>query len=121
MREKIVVCLRGMAFHASVGSLPHERELRQPIEIDVEVFCSRLYADDGVTPALDYRDIHALIGDAVGAEHTDFLETIAARIRDSVLQIAVVSGVRVAVRKPHVPLGSPLLHSEVRLEVLDEG
>ena len=29
------ITLRAMRFHALVGILPHERELEQPIEIDV--------------------------------------------------------------------------------------
>jgi Dihydroneopterin aldolase len=105
------ITLAGMRFHVRVGVLPHERELAQPLELDLTV---RLAA--GTTAVLDYRDLYAIVRDAVGAEPLDYLETVGAAIVTRVLGLPGAAHVRVAVRKPHVALGGPLAYAEVVLE-----
>jgi 7,8-dihydroneopterin aldolase/epimerase/oxygenase len=100
------VTLRGMRFHVRVGILPHERELPQPLEVDVSAH---------VAPGsiVDYRELYDAARAVVDAEPLDYLERIGDAIASRVLGVGGVRRVRVAVRKPHVALAGPLLHAEV--------
>jgi dihydroneopterin aldolase len=103
--------LAGMRFHVRVGVLPHERELAQPLEIDLAVRVER-----GATDVLDYRALYAIVRDVVAAEPLDYLEAIGEDVAAAVMTLHGAAGVRVAVRKPHVALGGPLAFAEVVVE-----
>lgn len=105
------ITLAGMRFHVRVGVLPHERELPQPLEIDLQVWLS-----PGAAAVLDYRTLHALAADVVAGEPLDYLEAVATAVLDAALALEEVQEARVAVRKPHVALGGPLGHAEVVVE-----
>jgi dihydroneopterin aldolase len=99
-----------MRFHVRVGTLPHEAELPQPLEVDVSV---DLVDGAGV---LDYRQLYEVVSTVTSAEPLRFLEEVAARIADESLLLEGAAKVRVAVRKPHVPLPGPLAHAEIVIE-----
>jgi dihydroneopterin aldolase len=105
------ISLAGMRFHVCVGVLAHEREIAQPLEIDLVV---RHAADrDGV---LDYRDLYAAASEAVRSDALTYLEPLAEAIAARALALAGVTWCRVAVRKPHVALGGPLAYAQVAVE-----
>jgi len=105
------ITLRAMRFHALVGILPHERELAQPIEIDVT---ARLGDGDGI---VDYRRMYEATASVFSSGPIDFLEEIAARVASRLFEDhRRISSVRVAVRKPQVALGGPLAYAEVALD-----
>jgi dihydroneopterin aldolase len=106
-----VITLAGMRFHVRVGILPHEREIAQPLELDLTV---RRAA--GSSAFVDYRALYAIVCAVVGAEPLEYLESIGAEIVARALALDGVGHVRVAVRKPHVPLGGPLAYAEVVVE-----
>jgi dihydroneopterin aldolase len=107
----MAVTLAGMRFHVRVGVLPHERELAQPLELDLTV---RLAA--GPSDVLDYRILYAIVREVVEAEPLDYLETIGVAVATRVLALPAAAHARVAVRKPHVALGGPLAYAEVVVE-----
>ena len=109
--ERLAITLAAMRFHARVGILPHEREIAQPIEVDLTV-----HRRAGASELIDYRALYAIVRDAAADEPLDYLESLAAVIVDAVSALPGVGGVRVAVRKPHVALGGPLAHAEIVLE-----
>jgi dihydroneopterin aldolase len=109
----VAITLAGMRFHVRVGILPHERELAQPLELDLTVRRASDAAD-----VLDYRTLYAIVREVVEAEPLDYLETIGADVAARVLALPAASHVRVAVRKPQVALGGPLAYAEV---VVEEG
>jgi dihydroneopterin aldolase len=99
-----------MRFHARVGILPHEREIAQPIEIDLTVWpAGRLRAGP---EALDYRGLYETAAGVVARE-LGWLEEVGEAVADLVLRDPRIRRARVAVRKPHVALPGPLLHAEV--------
>lgn len=101
-----------MRFHARVGILAHERELPQPLEIDVDAWLAR-----AAGPAvLDYRALYDVAAAVVADGELRYLEDVASRVADGALALGRVSRVRVAVRKPHVALPGPLAHAGVVLE-----
>lgn len=106
----IEITLRAMRFHGLVGILPHERDIPQPIEIDLTV---TIASGEGV---IDYRELYAIAANAVVGQ-TSFLEGLADRIAKSALDHSPrIRTARVAVRKPHVPLPGPLAYAEVVVE-----
>ena len=103
------ITLRGMAFHTLIGVLPHEREHPQPLEVDLTVWVR------GDRRILDYRRLYAEVRAAVLAPDLFYLEELAESITTRVLADPLVSGARVAIRKPHVALGGPLRDVEVAI------
>lgn len=99
-----------MRFHARVGILPHERELPQPLELDLTVWL------DAGTEVLDYRDLYADVAHVVAEDPLLYLEEIAEAVARRALVRPRASRVRVAVRKPHVALAGPLAYAEIVIE-----
>jgi dihydroneopterin aldolase len=101
----------GMHFHVCVGILPHEREIAQPLEIDLVV---RHAADR--TEVLDYRALYETTCATIDADPLTYLEPLAAALAARALAVEGVLWCRVAIRKPHVALGGPLAHAQVAVE-----
>jgi dihydroneopterin aldolase len=110
-RSRIAITLAAMRFHVRVGILPHERELTQPLELDLTVRLAPESAE-----VLDYRTLYALTREVIERGPLEYLETIGGEIASRCLALPGVASVRVAVRKPHVSLGGPLAHAEVVVE-----
>lgn len=108
------VALAGMRFHARVGILPHERELPQPLEVDVRV---RVHPTS--SEVLDYRLLHDLVARVVEAGPLHYLESVAAALHRDVIALPAVTWARIAVRKPQVMLAGPVAHAEVVVEGSD--
>ena len=105
------ITLRAMRFHALVGILPHERELAQPIEVDVTA-----HVGDGAG-IVDYRRMYEAVADVFSVGPVDYLEEIAERVASRLFaDHQRIASVRVAVRKPHVALGGPLAYAEVAVD-----
>jgi len=106
------ITLRAMRFHALVGILPHERELAQPIEIDVT---ARVGEGEGV---VDYRRMYDATASVFAAGPVDYLEEIAERVAGRLFaDHRRIASVHVAVRKPQVALGGPLAYAEVAVDI----
>ncbi len=103
------VALIGMQFHVCVGILAHERELSQPLEVD-------LLVRHTAAAALDYRELFAIARDVVATDERLYLEPIAETMAQRALALAGVRWCRVALRKPHVALGGPLAFAQVAVE-----
>ena len=108
--DRLAVTLAGLRFHARVGILPHEREVPQPLELDVTAW-PRVPGR-----VLDYRALYDAAADAVAAQPLSYLEDVAGDVAGRVLAAGEAARVRVAVRKPHVAMPGPLAYAEVVLE-----
>ena len=111
MTDRVSITLAGMRFHARVGVLTHERDLPQPLEVDLTV-----WRVPHARTLLDYRELYAAVAEVLGREPIRFLEDVADEVATRVLALRGASRVRVTVRKPHVMLPGPLHHAEVVLE-----
>jgi 7,8-dihydroneopterin aldolase/epimerase/oxygenase len=105
------VALDGMRFNVRVGILPHERELAQPLEVDIVVRHGM-----GANAVLDYRDLYEAVRTCVTDAELTYLELIGEAIAVRALSLTGVEWCRVTIRKPHVSLGGPLDHARVTLE-----
>jgi dihydroneopterin aldolase len=104
------ITLRGMHFHVLVGILPQERV--QPQRLDVDVIA---WVHPGRPGIVDYRELHDAARSAVMASPREYLEEIAEAVAGRALAVDGVARVQVSVRKPDVPLGSPLEFVEVSI------
>jgi dihydroneopterin aldolase len=105
------ITLRAMRFHALVGILPHERDLPQPIEIDVTAHVGE---GEGI---VDYRRIYEATAAVFSAGPIDFLEEIAETVATRLFsEHRRITAIHVAVRKPQVALGGPLAYAEVAVD-----
>jgi dihydroneopterin aldolase len=111
------VALNGVTFHALVGVLPHERQIPQPIEVDVRVWPRTPAARAQGGSLLDYRQLYGVVASVLDEGPTDYLEGVALSIAERVIATDQASRVRVTVRKPHVPLPGPLHNAEVAIEL----
>jgi dihydroneopterin aldolase len=119
MHSATEITLRGMRFHALIGILPHEREIPQPLEIDLTVWLStELTRESASNPAaiVDYRWLYDRVSATVAAGPTGYIEALAVTIADRALEDPRLSRARVTVRKPNVALPGPLAGAEVRVE-----
>jgi dihydroneopterin aldolase len=109
MPELDAITLHGMSFHTLIGVLPHEREHRQPLEIDLTAWVNR------GSSVVDYRRLYAEVRAAVESERLFYLEELADSIAARILGEKAVQTVKVAVRKPHAAIGGPLEYAEVQI------
>lgn len=112
------ISLKGMRFHTCVGLLPHERQIPQPLELDLTIWLSLRDVGETDSPQrlLDYRDLYALVSDTVGRSHHRLLEALCEKVARNALALDGVERVRVAARKPHAPINGPLDYVEVEVE-----
>lgn len=105
------VALMGMRFHVCVGVLPHEREIAQPLEVDLVI------RHDAMAGAVvDYRELYDAARTTIASDPLTYLEPLAEALATRVLTIAGVTWCRVALRKPQVALGGPLAFAQVAVE-----
>lgn len=105
------ITLSAMRFHARIGILPHERDIAQPVEVDLTVWVGARKPGDG--PAVDYRALYGIAAAAFEHGHVGYLEEVAEEVARRALAEPRVARARVAVRKPHVALPGPLAHAQV--------
>jgi dihydroneopterin aldolase len=112
------ITLKGMRFHTLVGLLPHEEHVPQPLELDLTVRLSlrRVGETDSPGQLVDYRHLYAAVAEIVGSSPHRLLEALCEKVAARVLAIPAVERVRVAARKPHVPIPGPLDYVEVVLD-----
>ena len=102
---------------AIVGALPHEREIAQPLQIDLTLDVD--LADAGRSDDLDDTVHYGLVADQVIAlvqESKDtLLERLAARVADEVLTFDRVEAVTVLVTKLRPPIAVDAASTAVRM------
>ena len=117
MQTNYEVALNGVTFHARVGVLPHEREFAQPIDVDVRVWPRTPPGSVDGGSLLDYRQLYDLVAAVFDEGPIDYLEGLALSVAERAMATEKVTRVRVAARKPHVPLPGPLHNAEVVIEL----
>ena len=120
MTDRIVV--RDMVFYAYHGVYEAEREIGQRFEVDVELELDLRPAGlvDDIDVAVDYVDLYGVVEKTVNQHSFRLVEGLAEAIARGVLSSYEgrhqVEGVKVRVRKPHVPIGGLTGGVEVEIE-----
>ncbi len=95
------VILRGIRVNASLGILPWERQVRQPVEVDVdaEVDTSALLQTGDLLSGVDFSVVIEVVEAIAHDGHIDLVEVMADRIANAILDRTPARRVRVIVRK----------------------
>ena len=113
------IFLRGMRFMACHGVLPHEREVPQPFEVDVEMGLDLRAAgeSDDLDDTVNYAKVYDVVSTVLTVTRKYLIEAIAEEIADDLLRdFDVLCLVRVTVHKPAAPIDG--IFSDVGVSIL---
>lgn len=111
--------LHNMQFYAFHGVNPEEKILGQRFEVDVALSVDARPAglSDDLRQTINYAQVYKVVKRIVEEERFDLIEALAERLATRIGKQFGPDGVRVCVRKPHVPLkGSVLEYVAVDIE-----
>ena len=113
------IFLRGIRFMACHGVLPHEREIPQPFEVDVELGLSLRAAgeSDALDDTVNYAKVYHTVSSIMDGAPKQLIEALAEEIADDLLRDFVsLRWVRVTVHKPAAPIDG--MFSDVGVTIL---
>ena len=113
------IFLRGMRFMACHGVLPHEREVPQPFEVDVEMGLDLRAAgeSDDLDDTVNYAKVYDVVSTVLTVARKYLIEAIAEKIADDLLRdFDSLRWVRVTVHKPTAPIDG--IFSDVGVTIL---
>lgn len=98
--------LTGIEVYAKHGVLEHEQERAQVFRVDVTAYMdlSAPAESDDLADALDYSTLALEIREAVASESNKLIETVAARVADTVMAHPQVTKSVVTIHKPDAPM-----------------
>lgn len=107
-----------MKFFSHSGLYPFEREIGQPIEVDVTCrMCLRVAGESDQFPdTVDYAKIHEEVARIVEKGGHTLIEALANDVAVAVLAFDPVEHVEVRCRKPNVRLSGIIEYVEVAIE-----
>lgn len=96
------ISLNGIKAQAIIGTFPEERQKRQPVIADVEIFCdlSRAGRSDELNDTVDYFELEERIHNIIETSEFKLLERLAHVISVSVLSDPRIKSCRVTLTKP---------------------
>ncbi|MCY4515421.1 MAG: dihydroneopterin aldolase [Candidatus Tectomicrobia bacterium] len=103
--------LRNMQFYGFHGVNPEEKVLGQRFEIDVALSVDTRPAglSDDLRQTINYAQVYKVVKHIVEKEKFDLIETLAETLAAQIGKRFGPDGVRISVRKPHVPLKESVL------------
>ena len=113
------IFLRGMRFMACHGVLPHEQEVSQPFEVDVELGLSLRTAgeSDDLDDTVNYAKVYHTVSSVMDGAPKQLIEALAEEIADDLLRDFVsLRWVHVTVHKPAAPIDG--MFSDVGVTIL---
>ena len=113
------IFLRGMRFMACHGVLPHEQEIPQPFEVDVELGLDLRAAgeSDDLSDTVNYAEVYDLISLVMNGPSKQLIEALAEEIADDLLRgFPLLRRVRVTLHKPAAPIDG--IFSDVGISIL---
>jgi dihydroneopterin aldolase len=98
--------LTGLSVHGHHGVYDDERSLGQEFIVDVvlELDLDKAATTDDVADTVHYGELADQLAGIVAGEPVKLIETLASRLVDACLSLALVQGATVTVHKPHAPL-----------------
>jgi len=111
------IYINGLRLLALVGVLPHEREVLQPVQVDIDMEVDLLEAGltDNLVDSADYGAISVAVAETVRMSTDLLLERLASRIAERVLQFDHVEVVDVRLTKLRPPIPEDVDSSAVRI------
>ncbi|MDO4258057.1 MAG: 2-amino-4-hydroxy-6-hydroxymethyldihydropteridine diphosphokinase [Actinomycetaceae bacterium] len=102
-----VITLKGLRAEGIHGVLDHEKDTPQPFIVDLCLWvdASAAHSSDDISDTVSYARVADDVVAVITGPSVRLIETLAARIADSIHAIDGVVGVEVTVHKPQAPLG----------------
>lgn len=115
------ISLKNMQFYGYHGAYAAEKELGQPVEVDVDLFgdFSRSSLTDDVELSINYVDVYTIVKDLVEEQEFNLIEALAEAIASQIVSSYDLKQVRVRVRRPLAPVGG--LVQSVEVEIVRPG
>ena len=113
------IFLRGMRFMVCHGVLPHEREVPQPFEVDVEMGLDLRAAgeSDDLDDTVNYAKVYDVVSTVLTVTRKYLIEALAEEIAEDLLRdFDSLRWVRVTVHKPTAPIDG--IFSDVGVTIL---
>ena len=113
------IFLRGMRFMVCHGVLPHEREVPQPFEVDVEMGLDLRAAgeSDDFDDTVNYAKVYDVVSTVLTVTRKYLIEALAEEIAEDLLRdFDSLRWVRVTVHKPTAPIDG--IFSDVGVTIL---
>lgn len=109
--------LRGLVITTIIGTLPHERTLAQPLQIDLSLFVNLRQAgqSDDLGDTVHYGEVTERVAQVVRGAQDRLLERLAERVAESVLAMPRVEAVEVTVAKLRPPVPEQLHSTAVHI------
>lgn len=104
-RDRIL--LEELVFQCQIGALSFEQAFRQPLAIDLELFCKTLPAceSDRLDETISYAEVYEVTRQVAEQSTFNLVERMAGAISARLLaEFSRVDAVEVTVRKPHAPI-----------------
>jgi len=108
------IFLRGMAFSAAHGVLPHEKKMRQRFVVDAELLRDLHAAGlhDDVAETVNYAEVYEIVRRTIEGAPKNLIESLAEDIAEQVLSsFSMIRGASITVHKPEAPI--PGIFSDV--------
>ena len=95
-----------------------EKQVSRRFEIDcmLGLDIGRAAATDSLSDTIDYGQVHRIIENIFSAKTYNLVETLAAKIADTLFESFQLEKITVRVRKINPLLGGPVDYAEVELE-----
>ncbi len=97
------VIIEGLQVDAVIGVFDWERQILQPVVVDLELGCDicRAAQTDNIADAVNYKAVCDLVSDLIIDTKAQLIERLAVLICDKILaEYSAVQHIKVTVRKP---------------------
>jgi dihydroneopterin aldolase len=111
------ITIAGLSAHAHHGVYDWERERGQAFVVDavLELDTAPAAAADDLAQTVNYAELAQRLHATLTGKPVDLLETLAQRLADVCLEVALVDAVEITVHKPDADLGVPFADVTVRI------
>ena len=91
--------------YCSIGIATEEKKMGQRLFIDVhlEFDSAKVSKSDNIIDTVSYVDVYKTVQDTGKSKSFSVIEFLAEEIASNILQLALVTSVKVKVHKPHIP------------------
>jgi len=113
-----IIRLKNLSFYAYHGNSEAEKETGRRYEVDCELVCdiAKAAETDSLAYAVDYTKVYFMIEDIVINNKFNLIETLAARLADSIFESFVIDLLKIKVRKMTPPIPGNIDYCEIETE-----
>ena len=91
--------------YCSIGIAPEEKKMGQELIVDVaiEIDSTKVSKSDNVTDTVSYVDVYQIVQKVGQSKPFSVIEFLAEELASQIMQLVLVTSVKVKVHKPHIP------------------